>query len=157
MSPILQSKIQVSIRSQPTISASDQRLRGLKSRIVRDEKAEKTIKHLRVAVRISKRMALVELIGRYIEESEAWKAMPKKRRKMQLPGSSPKDRFTDLLFPETIKYKDEQLGKKKNGLREKAKQKIDYWIRLREPLARIAQRFGCAILSLVTEKLNDKE
>jgi hypothetical protein len=62
-----------------TISALDQRLRELKNYIVRDEKVEKSIKYLRIAIHISKRVALVELIGRYIEEMEARKAIPKKR------------------------------------------------------------------------------
>lgn len=67
------------------ISASDQRRRELKNRIVRDEKEEKFVHHRRIAVRISKRVALAELIGRYIEERDARRAVPKKRRKKQLP------------------------------------------------------------------------
>jgi hypothetical protein len=63
---------------------------------------EKSIKQWRIAVRISKRVALAELIGKYIEERDARRAVPKKRRKKQLPQSSPKDQFIDLLFPETI-------------------------------------------------------
>jgi hypothetical protein len=49
-----------------TISASDRRHKVLKDRIVRDETAEKTVKYLGVAIRISKRVALAELIGSYI-------------------------------------------------------------------------------------------
>jgi hypothetical protein len=141
----------------PDISSSDQRLRELKNRIVRDEKEEKSINRRRIAVRISKRIALAELIGRYIQEREARRAVPKKRRKKQLPRSSPKDRFTDLLFPETIRYKGEQLGKKEKGPRENAKKKLDYWIQLGEPLARMAQRYGIAILALLHETLTDKK
>lgn len=66
-----------------TISASDQRLRVLKNCIVRNEKAEKTVKYLGVAVPVSKGVALAELIGSYIEEREARRAVPKKKRKMQ--------------------------------------------------------------------------
>ena len=98
-----------------------------------------------MAVRISKRVALAELIGKYIEERDARRAVPKKRLKKQLPRSSPKDRFIDLLFPETIKYKGEKLCKKAQGIqvkdkgpREAAKKKFDYWIQLREPLAEMA-------------------
>lgn len=83
--------------------------------------------------------------------------MPKKRWKKQLPRSSLKDRFTDLLFPETIKYKGEQLGKKEKGPQENAKKKLDYWIQLGELLARMAQRYGIAILALLHETLTDKE
>jgi hypothetical protein len=138
----------------------------LKNRIVRDKEAEKTVKYLGVAVRVLKRVALAELIGSYIEEREARRAVPKKKRKMQLPRSSPKDRFTDLLFPETITYEGEQLSEKDKGMqmieeekspRLKAKAKLDYWIRLGEPLARMAERFGHGILLLLPKKLTDKE
>jgi hypothetical protein len=139
------------------ISALDERRRLLKNRILRDEKAENSVRFLAVAVRISKRVALAELIGMYIEEREARRAVPRKKRKTQLPRSSPKDRFTDLFFPETIKYTGEPLSKKEKGPREKAKEKIDYWIRLGEPLARMAQRFGYSVLLLLPEKLTDKE
>jgi hypothetical protein len=57
-----------------------------------------------------KRVALAELIGRYIEERDAKRVAPKKKRKTQ----SLKDRFIDILFLETIKYKSQQLSKKKN-------------------------------------------
>jgi hypothetical protein len=73
----------------------------LKYRIVRDETAEKTAKYLGVGIRILKRVALAELIGSYIEGRDARTAMPKNRRRRELPRLSPKDRFTDLLFPET--------------------------------------------------------
>ncbi|KAF8855966.1 hypothetical protein BDZ45DRAFT_745972 [Acephala macrosclerotiorum] len=146
------------------ISASDQRLRELKNRIVRDEKKKKFVNHRRIVVRISKRVALAELIGKYIEERNAKRAVPKKRRKKQLPQSSPKDRFTDLLFPDTVKYKGEKLDEKtksmqvieEKGPRENAKKKLDYWIVLEEPLARMAQRYGIAIVPLLPEKLTNK-
>jgi len=148
--------------ASPDISSSDQRLRELKNRIVRDEKEEKSLNHRRIAVRISKRVALAELIGRYIKEREARRAVPKKRRKKQLPRSSPKDRFTDLLFPETIKYKVDKKTKgmqviEEKGPRENAKKKLDYWIQLGEPLARMAQCYGIAIVPLLPEKLTDKK
>jgi hypothetical protein len=53
------------------ISSSDQRLRELINRILRDEKEEDLIGQRQIAARISKRVALAELIGRYIEEKEA--------------------------------------------------------------------------------------
>jgi hypothetical protein len=49
----------------------------LKYWIVRDEKAERTARNLAVAFRISKRVALAELIGRYIEERDIRRAMTK--------------------------------------------------------------------------------
>ena len=138
-----------------TISASDHRLRALKNHIFQDEKAEKTTKYLGVAIRTSKRVALAELIGRYIEERDARTAMPKKKRKRELPRLSPKDRFTNLLFPETqqTKEKDEEIA----HTRKKAKAKLSYWIALGEPLARMSQRFGYGILDLLPRNLTDKE
>lgn len=78
--------------------------------------------------------------------------MPKKRRKKQLPQSSPKDRFINLLFPETIKCKGQEKGP-----REKAKKKFDYWIQLGEPLAAMEKRYGIALLALLPETLTDKK
>jgi hypothetical protein len=61
------------------------------------------------------------------------------------------DRFTDFLFPETIKFKSQQTSRKKKGKqvsqkqeppREAAKRTLRYWIRLGEPLVRMIQRFG---------------
>jgi hypothetical protein len=144
------------------ISASDQRNRELKNRIISNEEDEKSIQQWRIAVRISKRVALAELISNYIEERDARRAVPRKRRKKQLPQLSPKDRFIDLLFPETIKYKGEQLSKmaqviKDKGPREDAKKKFDYWIQLGEPLAAMAQCYGIALVALLPKTLTDKE
>jgi hypothetical protein len=91
--------------------------------------------------------------------------VPKKRRKKQLPQSSPKDRFIDLLFLETIKYKGEQLSKMAQGMqvieekgpREDAKKFFDYWIQLREPVAAMAQRYGIALVALLPKTLTDKK
>lgn len=151
--------------SPDVASATDQRLKELKNRIVREEEAEKSIKVTRMVVHVSKRVYLVELVAKYIEETEARKAEPKKRRKKNLRRLSPKDRFTDLLFPETIKDQGEQVskekgrqvGKKEKSPRDKAKEQLDYWIRLGEPLVRMVQRFGHGILLLLSEKLTDKE
>ncbi len=43
------------------------------------------------------------------------------------------------------------------GPRENAKKKLDYWIQLGEPLARMAQCYGIAIVPLLPEKLTDKK
>jgi len=57
------------------------------------------------------------------------------KRKMQLPRSSSKDRFTNLLSPETTTYEGEQLSKKDKGMqiieeeknpREKARAKLNF-------------------------------
>jgi hypothetical protein len=87
-----------------------------------------------------------------------------------------KDRFTDLLFPETIQYKKGQFierakgkeGEKERGTqtrtvdnerdpRQKAKQQFSYWITLGEPLAWMAQCFGYPIIALLHDSLTDKE
>jgi hypothetical protein len=47
---------------------------------MRDEKAERTAKNLAAAFRVSRRIALAELVGRYIEERDARRAMSKKQR-----------------------------------------------------------------------------
>ena len=54
-------------------------------------------------------------------------------------------------------YVGDQLGEKKKGRRENAKKKLDYWIQLGELLARMAQRYGIAILALLHETLTDKK
>ncbi|KAH6667785.1 hypothetical protein B0J14DRAFT_675784 [Halenospora varia] len=81
--------------------------------------------------------------------------MPKKRRKRELPRLSPKDRFTDLLFPETKGT--EEWGEERKEARKKAKAKLSYWISLGEPLARMTQRFGYSILLRLPAKLTDKD
>jgi hypothetical protein len=127
----------------------------LKDRIVRDETAEKTAKYLGVGIRILKRVALAELIGSYIEGRDAGTAMPKNRRRRELPRLSLKDRFTDLLFPETKQTEEEDRERK--DARKKAKAKLSYWITFGDPLAGMAQRFGYGILALLPAKLTDKE
>jgi hypothetical protein len=131
-------------------------LRGLKKRIVRDEEDEKSIRQWETAVRISKRVALAELIGKYIEERDARRVMPKKKRKKRLPPLSPNDCFIDLLFPETIKNLSKmaqgmQVIKKKTGPREDATSKFNYWLQLGEPLAVMAQRYGIVVVALLPE------
>jgi hypothetical protein len=54
-------------------------------------------------------------------------------------------------------YVGEQPGEKKKGRRENAKKKLDYWIQLGELLARMAQRYGIAILALLHKTLTDKK
>lgn len=58
------------------------------------------MKYLRFNIRISKLFALAELSIRYSEEKKTRSALPKKKREKELPRLSPKDRFTNLLFPE---------------------------------------------------------
>ncbi|PMD51345.1 uncharacterized protein K444DRAFT_636657 [Hyaloscypha bicolor E] len=53
---------------------------------------------------------LIEDGAKYKEEIEAEKAIPKKRGTLSI-----KQRFTNLLFPYTIKYKRKKAGKGKKG------------------------------------------
>jgi hypothetical protein len=153
-------------------TASDRRLKQLKFLIESEIETEKSLKTSRMVVWVSKRVHLVELTGRYMEENEAKTAAPKTRRDRELPRLSPMDRFTDLLFPETIKLKTKQASKKKKGKqmskkgkqvsqkevcpREAAKRTLEYWIRLGEPLVRMVQRFGHGMLLLLLENLTEK-
>ena len=150
--------------------ALDRRLKLLRFLIKSEVEIEKSLKTSRIFVRVSKRVYLVELTARYMEENEAKKAVPKKRRDRELPRLSPMDRFTDLLFPETIKFKSKQASKKRKQVskkkgkqvsqkgcpREAAKRTLEYWIRLGEPLVRMVQRFGHGIMLLLPENLTDK-
>ena len=156
-------------------TAKDRRLKQLKFLIEREIETEKSLKTLKMVARVSKRVHLVELTATYMEEKKAKKAASKRRRDRKLPRLSPMDRFTDLLFPETIKCKSEQTSRKKKGKqvskkekckqvsrkeecpREAAKRTLEYWIRLGEPLVRMAQRFGHGILLLLPKELTDKE
>jgi hypothetical protein len=61
------------------ISASDQRNRELRNRIISNEEDEESIQQWQIAVCISKRVALAELIGNYIKERDARRAVPKKK------------------------------------------------------------------------------
>jgi hypothetical protein len=78
---------------------------------------DKLVKYLGKVARLSKRVALAELIGSYLEERDAMTAMPRKRRKRELPHLSPKDRFPDLLFPETkdSEEQDQERAKDSQG------------------------------------------
>ncbi|OBT60235.1 hypothetical protein VE03_10210 [Pseudogymnoascus sp. 23342-1-I1] len=131
-------------------TTSDQRFRVLRNRIVRDEAEEEIVKYLRFNIRISKLFALAELSIRYSEEKEARSAVPRKRRKKELPRLSPKDRFTNLLFPEIGNIEEEG---ERNVARKEAKGTFSYWITLGKPLAEMTQRFGSLILLILPENL----
>jgi hypothetical protein len=118
----------------PSTSSSDQRLRALKIGINIQENTEKSVKSMKILACVLKRVYLAELAGKYMEETAARKAEPKTRRKKNLRALSVKNRYTDLLFPETItckgkqqsKEKGKQLSKKESGPRKKTKGKLEY-------------------------------
>ena len=82
------------------IPTRDRRLKQLKFLIKDGLEKEKSLETPRIVLQVSRRVHLVELIAKYTEEIEAEKAALKKRQR-----PSVKERFTDLLFPHTIKYK----------------------------------------------------
>ena len=145
------------IGSLNTVTTSDQRLRELRDHIERDEESEKSVKVSKRMVGVSKRLHLAELIARFIEERDAWKTAPKKRRKPNETRLSPRDRFVNILFPETIKYKGKNISQEKKEKRLAAKEKFERWIRCGEPWARMVQRFGYGIILLIPDKLSNEE
>ena len=134
-------------------TTSDQRFRVLRNRIVRGEAEEEIVKYLRVNIRISKLSALAELSIRYSEHKNARRALTKKRRKKEFP-LSPRNYFTDLLFPEIDNIEGEE---ERNDARKEAKVTFSYWITLGDPLARMAQRFGSLILHILPKNLTETE
>jgi hypothetical protein len=65
-----------------------------------------------------RRIALVELIAKYIEETKANEAaVPKKRGRLSI-----KERYINLLFPYSIKYK--RKKKEKKGKKGKKGKKV---------------------------------
>jgi hypothetical protein len=157
---------------EPT--TSDQRLKQLKRLIESEIQEEKSLKTSRMVVRVSKRVHLIELTARYMEEKQAKKALSKTRRARKQPRLSPMDRFTDLLFPETINSVDQRATRRGKRIRrqrkegkevsledkcprEAAKRTLEYWIRLGEPLLKMVERFGHGILLLLPEDLTDKK
>ena len=146
-----------------TTSVLDERARVLGDKLIQEEEKEGQIKCVSLLNQISKRVYLAELIGMYIEETQARKAEPQRKRRKTARRQSVKDRFTDLLFPQTIEWKNMRLSETEQGkqneesLRKKAKQKLEYWIRLGEPLAMMARRHGVGSLAVLPQQLIDSE
>lgn len=136
---------------------SDLRLSQLRYLIGNWTLLEKSLRASQLVARVSKRVHLVELVGRFVEERGARKAVAKRKRR----GPSTNEKFTDLLFPETIvrKPKLSRADNKEKGdnPRERAKRTLEYWIWLGEPLLAMAQRFGIGILLLLLEDLTDAD
>ena len=145
------------IGSLDIVTASDQRLRELKDCIIRDEKTKKSPNVSTRNAQVSERLHLAEMISRFIEERDAWKTTPKKRRKRNEIRLSPRDRFVNVLFPETMKHKGERISQEKKEKRHAAKEKFECWIRLGEPWARMVQRYGYFIILLIPKELSNEE
>jgi hypothetical protein len=86
-------------------SLSDERLKKLKKYIVQEEQKERQLKAAASRTELSKRVFLAEFIAKYIEETEARGAQCRKKRREMSRRLSVNDRFTDVLFPETIGWK----------------------------------------------------
>ena len=145
------------IGSLDIVSVLDQWLRELKNNIIRDEETKKLLKVWTRKTQVSERLHLAALIGRFIEERDAWKTAPKKRRKLNEIRLSPIDRFVNVLFPETMHYKGEHISQEKKELRCVAKAKFERWIRCGEPWARMVQRFGYGIILQVPHELTNEK
>jgi hypothetical protein len=113
-------------------SVFDERAWVLGDKLIREEEKEEQIKSATSLNQISKRVYLAELIGMYIEETQARKPRPQRKRRKTARRQSVKDRFTDLLFPQTIEWKNMRLSKTEHGRqneenpRKKAKQKLEF-------------------------------
>jgi len=145
------------------IPASDRRLKQLRFLLERTSEDIQSIQPATIYLQVSRRAYLAELAANY----EAERVLPRKEGEQ-----SARDRYTDLLFPETIEPEGGNAGKGKKGKRRKgkgkkgtevskevskqeeerkvqrrkAKKRLDYWKRLGEPLRRMVERFGSGIL-----------
>lgn len=147
------------------VPTKDRRLKQLKFLIEDGWEKEKSLKAPKLALQVSKRVHLVELTAKYMAEIEAEKATPKKRGR-----PSVKERFTDLLFPHTIKYKGKKARKRRRDgqvssqkgqqvsegeVRERAEKTFEYWIRLGKPLFKMFQRYGVAMALVLPKELTE--
>ena len=145
------------------ITAPDRLINQLRFRIEgvdeNGESIDESVKSAKIVLQVLKRVYLVQLTAKF----EAEKAAPKKKGQ-----PSVRNRYTDLLFPETIKYKCKKASKGKEGKevvseeqrkqeeegeeerkekRNQAKKRLDYWTKgLGEPLRIMTERFGYGIL-----------
>jgi hypothetical protein len=116
------------------VPTKDRRLKQLKFLIKDGCEKEKFLEDSKWVLQISGRIHLTELTATY----EAEKAVPTKRGQPTV-----KERFTDLLFPHTIKHKEKKDRKRKKGrkvsdqqgqqmsgeeVRAKAERKLEYWL-----------------------------
>jgi myosin heavy subunit len=152
------------------ISTRDRLVKQAKFKLEDGWAKEKSLDFPKTVLQVLRRIALVELTAKYMEETEADEAAaPKKRGR-----PSVKERYVDLLFPHSIKYKrkkKEKKGKKgKRGkkvsdqkgqqvseeeVREKAEKAFEYWLRLGKPLWRMSKRYGLSILVLLPKEVTE--
>jgi hypothetical protein len=130
----------------------DARIKELGSSIARDEEEQEQFQTAASVSQLRKRVHLSELIGRYIKETKARGDESRSIKRKLVGRPSVHDRFVDILFPETVEWKNKDM---QNNPREKAKTTFKYWIQLGEPLAKMAQRFGVGILLRLPTNLTD--
>jgi hypothetical protein len=83
LSPVGNAAWDPSVDTSPT-SATDERLCVLKIYIIREEQNEGRLRLAKSLARLRKRLYLVELVGNYMDEHEAWevwKAQPRSKRR----------------------------------------------------------------------------
>ena len=159
--------------SPQTASDPDRRLAQLGVLITsvdeKEKSVEKSAKNLGWVLRVWKRMHVVELAERYMEEVEAEDAMPKQ-------GGRPSvmDRFTDVMFPDTrgtgkgtdekrrVRKKSKQVSQEERKQveeqrmkRTKAVRKVEYWKRLGMALLGAVQCYGYGILVRLPRDLTE--
>jgi hypothetical protein len=140
-----------------TSSESDRRLAQLKVLITSADEKEKSVKNVGWVFRVYKRMHVVELAERYMEEVKAEDAVPKQGRR-----PSVMNRFTDVLFPDTrgkgkgkISREEREQASEQRKERRKAVRKVEYWKRLGMALLGTVQCYGHGILVRVPRDLTE--
>jgi hypothetical protein len=146
---------------------------------------EKSLNVPKIVLEVSRRIHLVELTARYMEDTQAEKAASEQRRieakKIASKKRQPtvKETYVDLLFPHTIQYKSKKTRKgKKDTLsdqkgqqvseeevigeevsmreeRKKAERRIEYFIRLGTPLWRFSKCYGPSILAVLPKEVTE--
>lgn len=148
----------------PLTLATDERNRMLGTYITREELSQEQLRIAKSLPGLRKRLYLVELIGNYSDEHdawEAWKAVPRSKRRKTEGPRSPLNRYIDVLFPETKDWKGARPGETeaskaaRAALRDQAKNKLEYWISLGKPLVKLARQHGVGILGGFPKEMND--
>jgi hypothetical protein len=152
------------VEISPTL-ATDERNHALGTYITLEEQSEKHLKIAKSLPGLRKRLYLVELIGNYEDEHEAWKIwkdLPRSKRRKIVGPRCPLNRYIDVLFPETKGWKNARQGDSKASkaaravLRDQARHKLEYWISLGKPLVMLARRNGIGILGVLPKKMTDR-
>ncbi|KUJ06914.1 uncharacterized protein LY89DRAFT_743550 [Mollisia scopiformis] len=159
------------------IPTGDRRLKQVKFILEDGWAKEKSLDIPKIVLQVSRRIHLVELIAKYMEDIEAKKATSKKwpieakkttSKKRRQP--TVKETYVDLLFPHTINYKGKKARKRKKGkkvrdqkgrqvsgeeVREKAEKRFEYFIRLGKPLWKMSECYGLSVLAILPKEVTE--